>query len=166
MNGKSLLLTFALVTLTPAGCAKDDPIVCAQTGFSGQPVCPASHLQLLGNKAYVGKVVRVRGYLQTRTQAGETRRILFFSKEQSDISNMSAAIEIGELSNEVKKVRLDAYNRALSSQDHHYVEIIGTFDKKKDVEWQWPEFALGKLVGVNPIEVIPSAHPVPTTSSE
>lgn len=144
------LLAFALVAII--GCTKEsEKMACQETGFTSDLVCSVSFFQLLGSAQYLGHVVRVKGYLHTETEGGLRRRVLFFSKEQRDISNMEAAIEIGAFHEGVKPSRVAAYEKSLQAEEGSYIELIGTFERSVDAGWQWPSYKIAGLVGVTPV---------------
>lgn len=148
-NLRNAALIFLLAIL--CGCQNKPEVLCPKTGFTDSAVCPVSFFQVLGNKDFESKTVRVSGYLSERQIKGMPRNFLFFSEEQANISNYHGAIELVGFSSLLKSSRRDAYRKTLIQRKNSYVEVIGELSYSDITGMDQAPAEIKNIVGVREI---------------
>lgn len=126
---------------------------CVQTGFTSERVCKVSHFQALGSDHYMGKVIRISGYVVDVRTGDETNRLLFFSQEQAALPNVGGAILVGSFSADGRQNRMRAYEQVLEANIGKPVELIGTLRKNQAIGLSEPPRAIDNIVGVNALNL-------------
>ena len=149
---KLLTSAFLLVIATIiSGCNKPPEVLCEQTGFTTEDVCPVTFFHVFGRDDYLGKTVRISGFLRTSTLNGNTRTLLFFSKDQADINGYYGAIEIANFSVSIKPIRHKAYEKVLAQRHESYVEIIGKLRQADVLGFDKVPLVIYDIVGVREV---------------
>lgn len=145
-----LALCFVSCSSEKVGVDAPEP-VCMQTGFTSERVCTVSHFQALGSDLYVGRVIRISGYLANIRVGGEEKRLLFFSQEQAAMPNVGSGIDVGDFSSGVKPNRMDAYKKILENSDGKSIEIVGTLRRNDAIGLAEPTHIIENVVGVREV---------------